>query len=76
MTPKEKAQNIVSAIYRTLLQNDFLASYHVAKELSLIAVDEVFEFMKIDDEYTGTSSNANSQWVNYYEEVRNEIQKL
>jgi hypothetical protein len=32
--------------------------------------------MKMDDEYTGTASNANSKWVNYYEEVKKEILNL
>ncbi len=46
------------------------------KQCALIAVDEIFEFMKMDDEYTETVSNANSKWVNYYLEVKQEIEKL
>ena len=47
-----------------------------AKQCALIAVDEIFEFMRIDDEYTETASNANSKWVGYYQEVKSEIEKL
>jgi hypothetical protein len=32
--------------------------------------------MKMDDEYTETLSNANSIWVNYWVEVKKEIEKL
>lgn len=48
----------------------------LAKQCALIAVDEIFEFMKMDDEYTETVSNANSKWVDYWEEVKKEIEKL
>jgi hypothetical protein len=34
------------------------------------------EFMRIDDEYTETASNANSKWVDYYIEVEKDIEKL
>jgi len=30
----------------------------------------------MDDEYTETTSNANSKWVNYWLEVKQEINKL
>jgi hypothetical protein len=39
-------------------------------------VDEIMEFMKMDDEYTETASNANSKWVNYWLQVKQEINKL
>jgi len=43
---------------------------------SLIAVGEIMEFMKADDEYTETLSNANSKWVNYFIEVKKEIKNI
>ena len=48
----------------------------LAKKQALLAVDVVFKFMEMDDEYTGTVSNANSKWVNYWQEVKQEIEKL
>ena len=70
MIPKEKAKE--------LFDKFSLGYYHApnAKQCALIAVDEIMEFMKMDDEYTETSYNANSKWVNYWLEVKQEINKL
>jgi hypothetical protein len=84
MTPKEKAKELVSKckieIYNEVpaLQSDMfhLCILKSSKHCSLIAVDEIMEFMKMDDEYTETSYNANSKWVNYWLEVKQEIEKL
>ncbi len=84
MSPKEQAEYLVSRfiIYTNLFNpdnpnnNGWEKDIDSAKECALIAVDEIFEFMKMDDEYTGTVSNANSKWVNYFQEVKNEIKKL
>jgi hypothetical protein len=67
MTPKEKAQNIVSAIYRSLLRNDFLASYHVAKELALIQVDQIMD--ELDRAVEGWHRT-------YWNEVKRKIEQL
>jgi hypothetical protein len=48
----------------------------IAKQLAIDAVDEIFEFMRMDDEDSGTLSNANSKWVNYWSQVKEEIEKL
>ncbi len=68
MTPKEKAEELIRRFYSI--------GAIECKQCALIAVDEIFEFMKMDDEYTETVSNANSKWVNYYLEVKQEIEKL
>ena len=47
-----------------------------AKKCALIAVNQILEFMRMDDEYTETASNANSKWVSYWLEVAREIEKL
>ena len=77
MTPKEKAEELYNKYEQ--LGKDFtkgVSMAEFAKECALIAVDEIFEFMKMDDEYTETVSNANSKWVDYWEEVKKEIEKL
>ena len=85
MTPKEKAQELIDKfsqvdtpnwdpISGTIEQEQI--GFYSGKECALIAVDEIFEFMKMDDEYTETLSNANSIWVNYWVEVKKEIEKL
>lgn len=84
MTPKEKAKDLVGKckieIYNEVpaLQSDMfhLCILKSAKHCALISVDEIMEFMKMDDEYTETSYNANSKWVNYWLEVKQEIEKL
>jgi len=68
MTPKEKAKELIRRFYSI--------GAIECKQCALIAVDEIFEFMKMDDEYTETVSNANSKWVDYWQEVKQEIEKL
>jgi hypothetical protein len=77
MTPKEKAVELYNKYEQ--LGKDFtrgVSMTEFAKQCALIAVDEIFEFMKMDDEYTETVSNANSKWVDYWLEVKQEIEKL
>ena len=70
MTPKEKAEELVGKFYFLVQTKE------EQKQCSLIAVDEIMEFMKMDDEYTETLSNANSKWVNYWKEVKQEIKNI
>jgi len=87
MKPKEKAYKLVDQYYsvfakRLQLSESFTSSHRykfckpLAKECAFVAVDDIFEFMKMDDEYTETVSNANSKWVDYWLEVKQEIEKL
>jgi hypothetical protein len=77
MTPKEKAQKLVDEYRNTIMSflSDSMKNRN-AKKCASKAVDEIMEFMKMDDEYTETASNANSKWVYYWEEVKQEIEKL
>jgi len=70
MTPKEKAEELVGKFYFLVQTKE------EQKQCALIAVDEIMEFMKMDDEYTETLSNANSKWVNYWKEVKQEIKNI
>ena len=77
MTPKEKAEKLVKK-YRVLARfsggtGDTLPA---SKECALIAVDEVFEFMKMDDDHHEDAHFANSHWVDYWVNVKQEIEKL
>jgi hypothetical protein len=86
MTPKEKAKELVEKYHIkvevTFTEHSIPSIINAqillrsAKKCALIAVDEIIEFMKMDDEYTETSYNANSKWVNYWLEVKQEIEKL
>lgn len=74
MSPKEKAEDLIEKFVQyTPAEEEF--EYLYAKQCALIAVDEVMEFMKMDDEYTETLYNANSKWVHYWSEVKREIEK-
>jgi hypothetical protein len=76
MTPKENAEKLILKFMSLQEPNYNWFHSKLAKQCALIAVDEIFEFMKMDDEYTETVSNANSKWVDYWEEVKKEIEKL
>jgi hypothetical protein len=64
MTPKEKAIKIV---------NKYLQIYdgkvNIAKKCALVSVDEILEF--IDN-----SDFINLFWLNYWHEIKQEIEKL
>lgn len=71
MTPKEKALDIFDK-----MQMDFIyfASKEISKRNSLIAVDEILdELLEI---VTVTSSKYIIKHINYYQEVKQEIEKL
>jgi hypothetical protein len=74
MTPKQHAYQLVTTYSRRLPANQTTLLDH--KNCALAAVDEIIEFMKMDDEYTETASNANSKWVEYWKEVQAEIDKM
>jgi len=80
MTPKEKAVELWWKFYgrieHTLSEEYSLHEKSIAKQLSLDVVDEILEFMRMDDEHSDTASNANSVWVNYWLTVKQEIEKL
>ena len=83
MTPSEKAKLLVQKFYFSLPNNGGqtgLCNVHQrwdeGKICARIAADEIMEFMRMDDEYTETASNANSKWVYYWQEVKQEIEKL
>jgi hypothetical protein len=68
MTPKEKAKELVNKFYVILMKKNYpnVAQMDVAKECALIAVDEILEpFRKV------LPSSRN-----YWEEVKQEIEKL
>jgi hypothetical protein len=87
MTPQEKAEQLLAkmnVIHYLKLggKNKDSKGLPVSmydsqiKQCAIVAVDEIMEFMKMDDEYTETSSNANSKWVYFWKQVKEELQKL
>ena len=79
MTPKEKAVELFTDYrYISSIPNAPLGELkdYMAKQCSLRVVDEILEFMRMDDEHSDTASNANSVWVDYWLTVKQEIEKL
>jgi hypothetical protein len=72
MTPKEKASELIVDFQLKCKTLD----YQEAKQCALIAVDEIVKFMEMDDEHNDCLYFANSKWVQYLIEVKQEIEKL
>ena len=81
MTPKEKAQELVDKFYQTFpLTMDLITtirdlsweydSWNEAKQCALIAVDEILSLNVFEDYSDWTNT------IEYWEEVREEINKL
>ena len=71
MTPKEKAEELVNKFRQ---QTDGIAGYNydnVNKQCALIAVDEI-----LDDDMYGMEEEHFEKRINYWEEVKQEIEKL
>lgn len=82
MTPKEKAQELVDKFTRSqyygclLCGEDYDDKQESAKQGALIAVDEILEFMEVDDFDSDTCYWANHSQMKYWTEVKQEIEKL
>ena len=73
MTPQEKAKEIFNKYEKKLMYdyNNYHYKYNLehCKQCALIAVDDMLNFMFL-------SENENSIWINYYNKVKKEIEKL
>jgi hypothetical protein len=81
MTAQEKADELIDKMYyigRYDDKEDYnpAMAWERAKQCALIAVDEIVKFMEMDDEHNDCLYFANSKWVQYLIEVKQEIEKL
>jgi hypothetical protein len=76
MTPQEKADELIRKYYRNSDLIDEDLTWIQAKLCVLVAVDEIIKFMEMDDEHNECLYFANSKWVQYWLEVKKEIEKL
>jgi hypothetical protein len=67
MTPKEKAMELMLKYYNAIPMN----TISFAKQFALIAVDEI-----LDDDMYGMEEEHFEKRINYWEEVKQEIEKL
>lgn len=74
MTPQEKARNLRNKMYLkipSVYDPTGLPHYPIAKEMALIAIDEILEATKgMVDEFSGYSADE------YYINVKEELEKL
>ena len=85
MTAKEKANELVDKFYQTTPNEYFVnepigikgryKSWEQAKQCALIAVNEIIEFMEVDDFDSDTCYWANHSKMQYWIEVKKEIEK-
>ena len=75
MTPKEKAQELVDKMYGKTPVRDLIAQIEedkqYAKQCALIAVDELIKI-----HYLLTTTHDTSPSINYWKEVKQELDKL
>ena len=76
MTPKEKAQDLTVNFYtEEINENHDLMTWAAAKECALICVDEILNTESLANRICGYTTLTKSH-VQYWEEVKQEIEKL
>ena len=79
MTPKEKAKELVNKFKIGDVVTEKLQVVNIdiySKLFALRAVDEIIEFMEVDDFDSDTCYWANHSKMQYWIEVKQEIEKL
>ena len=71
MTPKEKAKELFNKYWDLLLIHNVSHRKLFTKECALIAVDEI-----LDDDVFDMSEELFENRINYWEQVKKEIEKL
>jgi hypothetical protein len=81
MTPQEQAYKLHMRYYFSLPNNggqtgivSIPVRWKEGIECAIIAVEAIMDFMKMDDELNDDCHFANSNWVNYWLEVKKELQ--
>jgi hypothetical protein len=72
MTPKEKAKELFEKMYNKIQSDELGLNYQSAKECALIAVDECLKILNVWSAFNMPKSSE----VIFYEEVKQEIEKL
>jgi hypothetical protein len=73
MTPKEKSQQLIYA-FEAFTDKD--NEFEFAKQCALIAVDEILHITCLKDFDYKQYFNSNSEFINYWQEVKTEIENL
>jgi hypothetical protein len=82
MTPKEKAEELVNKLFKfnhrvkwNSDNNEWTHDYYQAKQCALIAVNEILSSGVDVDYYFDKSVGYMISYVEYYQEVKQEIEK-
>ena len=77
MTPKEKAKELFNkyATYVVMWAGDINTTHQNCKQCALIAVDEILKSGIEQDYYFDKSIGYYLSYLEYYEEVKKEIEK-
>lgn len=79
MTPKDKAYSLIIKFKEVGELRDYLLSDYQAREISIIAVDEIIKSGPSSDtlpDVTSIHYDELKEAVRYWEEVKKELQKL
>ena len=68
LTPKEKAEKLIDKMYSISGHSRFSKGY------ALTAVNEILDFMELEDKDSDSCHNANSKWTDYWLNVKREIE--
>ena len=76
MTPKEKAQELYYKILKHSFSDESVSALHRAKQCALIAVDEIINTLNSDIRDLDVRGNILLDLIDYWREVKQEIEKL
>ena len=76
MTPKEKADELVKKIYKVMSNSVSDITLYLAKQCALIAVDETIRTLNEDIRDIDVRGNILLDLIDYWREVKQEIEKL
>ena len=77
MTPKEKAENLIMKFYYNGIKDKrYSMEYEDGKQCALLCVDEIEKPMEYNDGFTYTTQHLNLKLKKYWQEVKQEINKL
>lgn len=76
MNPKEKAKELIEKYCQVLFGDEQFVNLTKPIKCALIAVDEIWECMKADDEKHDCCHWCNSPEMKFWDDVKEEISKL
>lgn len=78
MTPKEKAKELVDKMYYSRSSDEYIqiSAWDISKQCALIAVDEIINTLNSDIRDLDVRGNILLDLIDYWREVKQEIEQL